>query len=125
MSIAPITSPTDLHPAWAQRFNAGDIEGMLALAEPGSGFAPAPGTLVTGEDYRTALAGFVALGLPIQLTLRRSLVVDDIALLVYDWTIQGTAADGQTVDLAGATADIARRGPEGWRYVLDNPFGTA
>ena len=65
------------------------------------------------------------MGLPITLTLRHSLVVDDIALHVYDWTIAGTAADGNEVDLAGSTADVARRGPDGWRYVLDNPFGTA
>lgn len=44
---------------------------------------------------------------------------------MYDWTIQGTAADGQTVSLAGTTADVARRGADGWRFVLDNPFGTA
>ena len=120
-----ITDVTDLHPAWGARFNAGDVDGMLALAETGSAFAPAPGALVTGEDYRAALAGFLSLGLPIDLTLRRSLVVDDLALLVYDWTIQGTAADGQTISLAGTTADVARRGPDGWRFVLDNPFGTA
>jgi hypothetical protein len=22
------------------------------------------------------------------------------------------------------TADVARRGPDGWKYVIDNPFGT-
>lgn len=125
MSSTTITEATDLHPAWGARFNAGDVEGMLALAETGSAFAPAPGALVTGEDYRAALTGFLALGLPIDLALRRSLVVGDLALLVYDWTIQGTATDGQTVSLAGTTADIARRGAHGWRFVLDNPFGTA
>jgi hypothetical protein len=98
---------------------------MLALAEPGSGFAPQPGVVVTGDDYVAALRGFLALGLPISLRLRHSLVVDDLALLVYDWTIQGTAADGQQLELAGSTADIARRGDHGWRFVLDNPFGTA
>jgi ketosteroid isomerase-like protein len=121
-----IDSPTDLHPAWADRFNAADVDGMLALAEPGSGFAPQPGVLVTGEDYRAALGGFLAMGLPIKLTLRHSLVSGDIALLVYDWTIKGTAADGNDVDLAGTTADVARRGDDNnWRFVLDNPFGTA
>ena len=61
-----------------------------------------------------------------QQTLRHSLVSGDIALLVYDWTIKGTAADGNDVDLAGTTADVARRGDDNnWRFVLDNPFGTA
>ena len=120
-----ILEATDLHPAWGALFNAGDIEGMLALSEDGSAFVPAPGALVTGEDYRSALTGFVALGLPINLTLRRSLIVGDLALLVYEWTIEGTTVEGQHVSLAGTTADIARRGADGWRFVLDNPFGTA
>lgn len=122
--MTTITNPTDLHPAWGERFNAGDVDGMLALAEPNSGFVPQPGTLVTGDDYRAALAGFVALGLPINLTLKHSLVVGDIALLVYDWTITGTS-NGNPVNLAGTTADVARLGADGWRLVLDNPFGTA
>lgn len=120
-----IAEPTDLHPAWAERFNAGDVDGMLALAEPGSGFAPQPGVVVTGEDYRAALGAFVAMGLPITLSRRHSLVVGDIALLVYDWAIEGVAADGNEVTLSGSTADVLRRGEHGWRFVLDNPFGTA
>ncbi len=122
--MTTITNPTDLHPAWADRFNAGDLDGMLALAEPNSGFVPQPGALLTGDDYRSALAGFLSLGLPINLTLKHSLVVDDIALLIYDWTISGTS-DGNPINLAGTTADVARRGSDGWRFVLDNPFGTA
>ncbi|MEV7973516.1 nuclear transport factor 2 family protein [Cellulomonas sp. NPDC089187] len=120
-----ITNPTDLHPAWAAAFNAADVDGMLALAEPGSGFAPQPGTVVTGDDYRAALGGFLAMGLPISLTLKHSLVSGDIALLIYDWTIAGTAADGSEVSMSGTTADVARLGEQGWKYVLDNPFGTA
>ncbi|MPV38042.1 YybH family protein [Georgenia subflava] len=127
MSTTPfIENATDLHPAWGERFNAGDVDGMLALAEEGSGFVPQPGTLVFGEDYRAGLEGFVAMGLPINLTLRQSFVVDEIALLIYDWTIKGTSTDGNEVDLAGATSDVARRGADGgWRFVIDNPFGTA
>ena len=120
-----IENPTDVHPLWAERFNAGDLDGMIALAEPGSGFAPQPGTVVTDEDYRAALGGFLAMGLPIHLTLKHSLVSGDIALMIYDWTIAGAAADGNQVNLAGTTADVLRRGRPGWRVVLDNPFGTA
>ena len=126
MSAAPmIENPTDLHPAWGQCFNAGDVDGMLALAEPGSAFVPQPGVVVTGDDYRAALTGFVAMGLPIELTLKHSLIAGDTALMIYDWTISGLAADGNQVDMAGTTADVLRRGEHGWRYVLDNPFGTA
>lgn len=120
-----IENPTDLHPVWAERFNAGDVDGMLALAEPDSGFVPQPGTIVFGDDYRQALQGFTAMGLPIQLTLKHSYVSGDVALMVYDWTISGTGPDGSEVNLSGTTSDVLRRGEHGWRYALDNPFGTA
>ncbi len=120
-----ITQPTDLNAAWAERFNAADVEGMLALAEPGSAFVPQPGAVVTGDDHRGALEQFLSLGLPVNLTLRHSIVSGDIALLVCDWTITGTDRQGNTIDMAGSTADVARNSAEGWRFVIDNPFGTA
>jgi len=123
--VTYIAEPTDLHPAWAERLNAGDVDGMLALAEPGSAYAPRPGVVVTGDDYRSALEHLLLLRVPIELTLRRHIVVDDLALLLYDWTIDGTDPDGNEVHLSGTTADVARKGPDGWRFVIDNPFGTA
>ena len=48
----------------------------------------------------------------------------DIALLISDWSLKGKGADGSDVNISGTTADVARRGREGWKYVIDNPFGT-
>ena len=120
-----IDTPDQLHRVWGERFNAGDVDGLLALAEPGSAFAPQPGVVVTDEAYRQALTGFVAMGLPITLTPRRQVVHGDLALLVVDWRISGTTRTGDVVELAGTTADVARRGAHGWRFAIDNPFGTA
>jgi ketosteroid isomerase-like protein len=125
MSRHVITDPDDLHPAWAERFNDQDLEGMLALAEPGSVFVPQPGVAVMGGDVAGAIKQFLSLRLPISMTTRHSFVVDDIALIIVDWTISGTGPDGGAVDLAGTTADVARRGDQGWRFAIDNPFGTA
>ncbi|MFK0122418.1 hypothetical protein ACIQSP_03790 [Streptomyces nigra] len=47
-----------------------------------------------------------------------------MAPLIVDRVIDGTGPEGQDVHVEG-TADIAQRGPDGgWRYVVDNPFGT-
>ncbi len=120
-----ITNPAELHTAWAARFNAKDIDGMLALAEPGSVFVPQPGAVVEGEGVRKAEQQFLSFGLPITLKVRRVIVSGDIALLISDWSLKGKAADGSNVDLSGTTSDVARRGPDGWKFVIDNPFGTA
>jgi ketosteroid isomerase-like protein len=52
-------------------------------------------------------------------------VIGDIALAIAEWAIKGTAADGSDVDLQGRTADVLRKGHDGWKFAIDNPFGTA
>ena len=67
---------------------------------------------------------FLSLGLPITLKVRRVIVSGDIALLISDRSLKGKATDESDVDLSGTTADVARRGPDGWKDVIDDPFGT-
>jgi ketosteroid isomerase-like protein len=121
-----ITELTDLHPTWAARFNDRDLDGMLALCEEGSAFVPQPGTVLTAVgDVRAALRQFLALDLPIRIQVRRIIDAGDVGLVVADWVVSGTGPDGSPVDLRGSTSDVARRGRDGWKIVIDNPFGTA
>ncbi|MCQ0006738.1 YybH family protein [Actinomadura madurae] len=117
--------PEDLPFVFAERFNSGDPEAVAEVYEEGAVFVPEPGTALTGADAHAANARFMALGLPIEVRPRHVYAVDDLALLVVDWVIEGTA-DGRPVRIEGTAADVARRGPDGrWRYVVDDPFGTA
>jgi ketosteroid isomerase-like protein len=50
--------------------------------------------------------------------------VGDIALVIADWSLMGTGVDGSEVDMSGGTGDVACRGPDGWKFIVDNPFGT-
>jgi ketosteroid isomerase-like protein len=120
-----VNEPNMVHVVWTERFNAGDVEGMKALAEDGAIFVPQPGTPVTGADADAAQQGFLAMGLPINMTVRHTFVKDDVALVIADWTMKGRAADGNDIDLSGTAADVVRRGPDGWKFAIDNPFGTA
>jgi ketosteroid isomerase-like protein len=53
-------------------------------------------------------------------------VADDIAQIVLDWSLDGTGPDGTHMHIEGTACDIARRGTDGiWRYLIDNPLGTA
>jgi ketosteroid isomerase-like protein len=104
--------PEDLARLFVQRANAGDVEGMVALYEPGAVLAFPPGTVSTGTDaIRAAYEGLVA-GRPTlapgaqQPTLRNG----DLALT------STRLASG------GATVEVARRQPDGtWRWIIDNP----
>lgn len=123
----PIASLDQLNLAFADRFNARDLDGLMALNTDDVVFVPAPGQPVTGDAaVRGALEQFLGLNLPIVMTVRHVFESDGIGLAVADWTIDGTAPDGSAIALAGTTADVAVHDEtHGWRYAVDNPFGTA
>lgn len=98
-SLGITTDLSDFHPTWAERFNARDVDGMLALE------------------------WFLSLDAPIRVDVRHATA--DIGLVVAEWELAGTGPDGSPVDLEGSTTDVVRRGAGGWKLVIDNPFGTA
>lgn len=122
-----VTELNQLNTAFAERFNAQDLDGLIALNTADVVFVPAPGQPVTGEaNVRAALEQFLALKLPISMNVRTVFQSGNTGLAVADWTITGTGPDGNELALAGTTADVASFDEEhGWRYVVDNPFGTA
>lgn len=123
--MSPVASLDQLNLAFAERFNARDLDGLLALNAPDAVFVPAPGQPVTGDAIRGALEQFLGLELPITMTVRHVFQSGGTGLAIADWTIEGTGPDGSPVALAGTTSDVAVFDEaEGWRYVIDNPFGT-
>ncbi|SFC34579.1 Ketosteroid isomerase homolog [Micromonospora sediminimaris] len=122
-----LTDDASQHPwIFARAFNSGDVAAVEQVYEPDGVLVAAPGQAVTGAARVAANQRFLDVGLPIDVRPRHVYLADDIALLIVDWTIDGQGADGQHVHLEGTATDVARRGPDGcWRYVIDNPFGTA
>jgi ketosteroid isomerase-like protein len=50
---------------------------------------------------------------------------DDIALIFSDWTLAATDSDGNPVEMAAQTSDVARRRPDrSWLLVIDNLWGS-
>ncbi|WP_435240638.1 YybH family protein [Streptomyces cucumeris] len=115
------------HPhAFAEAFNTFDPEALDQVYEPGAAFVPEPGRMVVGAERLRANAEFQRLRVPIRVTPRHTYTAGDLALLIVDWVVEGTAADGSEVRIEGTATDVARRGPDGyWRYLIDVPFGTA
>jgi ketosteroid isomerase-like protein len=102
--------PEDLGRLFLQRASAGDVAGVVALYEPEAVLAAPGGGLAVGTDairavYQALLAGRPRFSGEVQPALRRG----DVALT-------STRFPG------GATAEIARRQPDGsWLWAADQP----
>jgi ketosteroid isomerase-like protein len=112
--------PAELPLVFRDHVNAGNVAGLIAdYYAPDATYAPVPGVVVTGAEVEAAIGRLVALGVPIEVTVRHVLERDDTALLVVDWELPDAG-------LSGTATDVARRQPDGtWRCVIDNPHGGA
>ena len=125
--VTSTATPEQVLESIVHGINTGDLDALMRLYEPGAAFATQPGELAHGAaGIRAALTGFVALDGELRLDVTRVLQADDLALVVGTWTFDGTGPDGRPVHLAADNADVLRRGADGgWRFVIDNPWGTA
>ena len=104
----PVTALDQLNLAFADRFNARDLDGLRALNVDDVVFVPAPGVPVQGEAaVRGALEQFLGLNLPISMKVRHVFQSGNTGLAIADWTITGTGPDGAPLAMAGTTADVA------------------
>ena len=107
--------------------NSGNLDSLMGLYEHDAAFATRPGSLAPGTPgIREALAGFISMQGTLDLEVTHVLEVDDLALVTGVWSFDGTGPDGEPVRLAARNADVLRRQADGsWRFVIDNPWGTA
>jgi uncharacterized protein (TIGR02246 family) len=125
VSTTAPTTAAELPAALADRLGAGDVDGALALYEPDATFAPQPGAQVSGlGSIREALEQFAALRPTLVGEIEKVLEADDVALVTNRWTLHGTGPDGAPLEMAGVSADVMRRQPDGtWRILVDDPWG--
>ena len=120
-------SPEEIHREFEAAFNAADLDGLVALYEPGGALIPQPGVVAMGlDEIRAALRGFLDLGGQITLDTREVVIVDELAYLTNRWSLVGTNPDGTPLEMGATTAEVARRQDDGsWLYVIDNAVGDA
>jgi uncharacterized protein (TIGR02246 family) len=128
----PAYTPEELEQRFAEAFNAGDVDGAVALYEPSAilmlqpGGEPVRGT----EAIREALGGFFTMfGESPKIDFHSGKAFqagEDLALVLFRWTLTGTGQDGAPLEMAGQSSDVVRQQSDGsWRFVIDNPFGAA
>lgn len=116
----PVERPELINAAFANGYNARDVDALLDLYEPTASVVNRDGTIAMGvEGLREHLAGLVAIGGRMTSTNRYAIVHEDIALVRADWVID--LEDGGA-PIHGSTSEVLRRQPDGsWRYVIDHP----
>jgi len=104
------TRPEDLGRLFIVRGNAGDLDGLVALYEPDAMLAFPPGEVTVGrEAIRRVYERFLAGKPTLRGEQRPALRHGDLALT-------------STRIATGATAEVARRQPDGtWLWVIDQP----
>ena len=123
-----VRSPDELYKQFRAAFSRGPagLDDLVSLYEPDARFVPRPGEVVAGtEAIRRAYKEL--LEVRPQLTVEAKVVIPagDLVLSCNKWTMKGTGADGEPVEITGMSAEVARRQTDGSRlFIIDNPYGT-
>ena len=121
----PITKPEDAHRLFAEAFNAGKLDALVALYEPEAHLISQQDRVQVGHDaIRNTLKEFLALRGKIDMDTHYSFEAGDTALLRSHWSVVGTGPDGKVLAIQGNGVEVLRRQSDGtWRFIVDHPFG--
>ena len=121
----PARTPEECDRLFAERANAGDVDGVLDLYE-GDGALVTKDSVARGRD---AIRPFIQrlVGAKGRLSCKVTRVVpagENLALLYNDWTLMVAGADGRETTRGGKALELVRRQGNGtWRFVIDDPYG--
>ena len=119
----PAHQPIELHALFAQAFNRGELDELLALYEPNATVVVG-GEPVRGHDsLRAALERWLAEGGQMVLDTRAVIEgPDGLVVLHGAWTIASSEAPLSGTIRRGLSTEVARRQSDGtWRFLIDNP----
>ena len=119
-------TPEDLLNSQVEEFNKGNTNFLMTLYEKDVCFASKPGQVVKElESIRRTLQDFIGKGAKIEARVKRVLQADNLALLITEWSLNGTEPDGRIFNLTGrGTVVLRRQSDDTWLIVIENPWGT-
>ena len=114
------THPDELHVAFAEAFQAGDVRSLLDLYEAGAVQVHPDGTKTDRDGLAEVFTQLLASGVTLHGDPQKAVVAGDLALTSTRYTIDDSDRPGGSRTVA--TAEVSRRQPDGsWRVVIDVP----
>ncbi|MPZ08564.1 MAG: hypothetical protein GEU26_19510, partial [Nitrososphaeraceae archaeon] len=108
--MSKIVTPEDLLNSQVEEFNKGNTNFLMTLYEKDVCFASKPGQVVKDlESIRRTLQDFIGKGAKLEASVKRVLQAGNLALLITEWSLNGTEPDGRIFNLTGRGTVVLRR----------------
>ena len=119
-------TPEDLLNSQVEEFNKRNISFLMTLYEKDACFASSPGQVVKGlENIRRSMQSFIDMGVKLEAKVNRIFQTNNLALLITEWSINGTEPNDKPINLTGRGTVVLRKQSDGtWLMVIENPWGT-
>ncbi|WP_152395998.1 YybH family protein [Paenibacillus guangzhouensis] len=122
---SPVLRPEDMNAAFANAYNSGDINHLLALYEPDGVLINPSGAQDRDEAARRdTLTDLLRLQGTMVSKNIYCVPFENIALLRAHFTLTTVDAEGKPLQISGHTSEIVRQQADGsWLYIVDHPTG--
>jgi hypothetical protein len=105
----------------SQAFSDGDLDAALAQYEPSARLQPWAPPADTGDDLRETMRELMDLRLPLNLSIRETMQVSGLTVVICERRIAGIAPDCERIRLRGYGFAAVRPQPDGsWRIAIDS-----
>ncbi len=118
-------TPEDCDRLFADRVNAGDVDGVLTLYEDRGCFVHRDGVATGAAAIRPFVEEMIASKSRLACDVKRIVHAGEgLALLYNDWRVTASGGDGPSSERTGRALELVRRQVDGtWRFVIDDPYG--
>ncbi len=117
-------TPAGVSDALATAINAGDLDGALLLYRDDAVLLAPDGNCARGVSaIRELLAGLISMHVEMAMQVKTMIVTGDFAVASEDWTMRFARDPGDAGEQRGQSVVGFARGADGWRFVIDAPWG--
>jgi uncharacterized protein (TIGR02246 family) len=117
-------SPADVSDAFVQAVNAGDLESAIGLYREDAVLLAPDGSQARGASaIRGLLQNLISMRVQMTTRIRSVIVTDDFAVASEDWTMRLDTGGDDDTEQHGRSIVCFANGEDGWRFVIDAPWG--